>query len=327
MTRTPGVLLVLGFVLLSAINGVYLSRFLVQVDVLAALFLIFFLIATFFNASVMVRNARHPMRDWTRQTWRYIGFVNLTTAGNWFGFFFAVKFLEPALCATLINSVLPLATIAIAVAVLGKRRVSLYELMSALALLLSMLGAASVVFSGHSGRSAPDQQSQLIGVAMSFLCGVSIALNTVVSKKLNTLGVSPSSIMATRFGLLLLVSLTLVEWGSLATAARQFPIEILLVAIAGNLIPLFALQQGIKLLDPVTVVFLNGLGPLMHLIVQTISGLYPLSLASLVSIAFATVSILLGAYFSNRPAKAASQGAFAPATPAATPQAGAPNAR
>jgi drug/metabolite transporter (DMT)-like permease len=301
MTRAIGVLLVLFFVLLSALNGVYLSQFLVKVDVFAALFLIFLLIAAIFNVSLALQPGPHPMRRWNRETWRYVLFVNLTTAGNWFGFFFAVKHIEPAMSATLINSVLPLATIGIALLLLNKRRIDPYELGSALTLLVAMLAAAGVVFSGHSGRTVADPRYYLLGVGMSFLCGVSIALNTVVSKKLNILGVSPSAIMACRFFLLLAISLAVVDRSALATAVQDFYAELLLVAVVGNLIPLFALQYGIKLLNPVTVVFINGLGPLTHLVVQTVSGLYPLSLASLASIGFSTVAILLGAYFSNRP--------------------------
>lgn len=300
MTRAIGMLLVLCFVLLSALNGVYLSQFLVKVDVFAALFLIFLLISAIFNVAVALQRGSHPMRGWNRETWLYLLFVNLTTAGNWFGFFFAVKYIEPAMSATLINSVMPLATIGVAVVVLGKRRTDAYELVSAFTLLVAMLGAATVVFSGNSGRTAADPQHELLGVAMSFLCGLSIALNTVVSKKLNTLGVSPSAIMAFRFVLLLLVSFAVVDRSNLVAVAREFHAEILVVALVGNLIPLFALQYGIKLLNPVTVVFLNGLGPLANLVVQTASGLYALSLASLASIGFSTIAILLGAYFSNR---------------------------
>ncbi|VTU34565.1 EamA-like transporter family protein [Variovorax sp. PBL-H6] len=299
MNNLIGVALVLFFVLLSAVNGVFLSAFLVNVDVYVTLLCVFTLIAVLFNAYTFWAHGR-IYRRFSRQVWLYIGLSNLTTVGNWFGFFFAVKHLEPAISATLINSVLPLATIGIAIVLLGQRRREPAELLSAVALMAAMLITAGVVFSGQSSRPAVGFDSYVFGVAMSLVCGISMALNTVVAKKLNTLGVAPSTIMAYRFFLLILTAAVLVDGPVLRADLQQFYPEMLFIAILGNLIPLFSLQLGIKRLSPVTVVFLNGLGPITHFVVQIVSGLYAFSPASLASILFATMVICVGAYYSNR---------------------------
>ena len=299
MNNLVGIAFVLFFVLLSAVNGVFLSAFLVEVDVFVTLLCVFTLIAVLFNAYTSWAHGR-VYRRFSRQVWFYIGLSNLTTAGNWFGFFFAVKHLEPALSATLINSVLPLATIGIAIAMLGQRRSDSAELRSAVALMAAMLITAGVVFSGQSSRPALAFGSYVFGVAMSLVCGISMALNTVVAKKLNTLGVAPSTIMAYRFFLLVLIAAALVDGPVLRANLQQFYPQMLFIAIVGNLIPLFSLQLGIKRLSPVTVVFLNGLGPLAYFAAQIVSGLYAFSPASLASILFASSVICAGAYYSNR---------------------------
>lgn len=299
MSNLIGVALVLFFVLLSAVNGVFLSTFLVKVDVFVTLLCVFSLIAFLFNVYTLSAQGL-ACRRFSRKVWLYIGLSNLTTAGNWFGFFFAVKYIEPALSATLINSVLPLATIGIAAIVLGQRRREPAELLSAIALLVAMLMTAWVVLSGQSSRPAIEFDNYVIGVAMSLVCGISMALNTVVAKKLNTLDVSPSTIMALRFFLLIAIAAALVDGPVLRANLEQFYVEMLLIAIVGNLIPLFSLQHGIKRLSPVTVVFLNGLGPLTHFLVQILSGLYAFSLASFGSILFASSVIFVGAYYSSR---------------------------
>ena len=294
-----GVALVLFFVLLSAVSGVFLSIFLVKVDVFITLLCVFSLIALLFNAHTFWAHGQ-IFRRFSRQVWLYIGLSNLTTAGNWFGFFFAVKHIEPAISATLINSVLPLATIGIAIVVLRQRPRGPAELLSAGTLMCAMLLTAGVVFSGQSSRPAMEFNSTVVGVIMSLVCGISMALNTVVAKKLNTLGVSPSVIMAYRFFLLILIAAALVDGAELWTNLQQFLPEILFITIVCNLIPLFSLQLGIKRLNPVTVVFLNGLAPITYFLVQTMSGFYAFSLASLASILFATSVICMGAYYSNR---------------------------
>lgn len=299
MNNLIGVALVLFFVLMSAVSGVFLSTFLVKVDVFITLLCVFSLIALLFNAYIFW--AHGPIyRRFSRQVWLYIGLSNLTTAGNWFGFFFAVKHIEPAISATLINSVLPLATIGIAIVVLGQRPRGPAELLSAVALMVAMLLTAGVVFSGQSSRPATEFNSSVIGMTMSLVCGISMALNTVVAKKLNTLDVTPSEIMAYRFFLLILIAAALVDSSELRANLQQFFPEILFITIACNLIPLFSLQLGIKRLSPATVVFLNGLAPITYFLVQVMSGLYAFSLASLASILFATSVICAGAYYSNR---------------------------
>ncbi len=299
MNNLIGVFLVLFFVLMSAVSGVFLSIFLVKVDVFITLLCVFSLIALLFNAYIFWAHGQ-TFRRFSRQAWLYIGLSNLTTAGNWFGFFFAVKHIEPAISATLINSVLPLATIGIAIVMLRQRPRGPAELISACTLMFAMLLTAGVVFSGQSSRPAMEFNSTVIGVIMSLVCGISMALNTVVAKKLNNLGISPSVIMAYRFFLLILIAAALVDGAELTTNLRQFFPEILFITIVCNLIPLFSLQLGIKRLSPVTVVFLNGLAPITYFVVQSLSGFYIFSLASLAAILFATLVIFLGAYYSNR---------------------------
>jgi drug/metabolite transporter (DMT)-like permease len=294
-----GIMLVMGFVLMSAINGVFLSTFLQSANIFSTLLCVFSLIAFLFNVYITIR---HGMiwRNFSRKVWFYIGLSNLTTAANWFSFFFAVKYIEPAISATLVNSVLPLATIGISLALLGKRIRGLSEILPATALFIAMLITASVVFSGQSGRPAAELHSNVIGVIMSLVCGISIALNTVVAKKLNELDIAPSTIMAYRFFLLIFIAAILVDEQILRIDLEQSYLAMLVIAIVGNLIPLFSLQLGIKRLPPVTVVFLNGLAPMSYFLVQSMTNQFHFSWASLLSIIFSTCVILTGAYYSNR---------------------------
>lgn len=299
MKNVLGILFVLSFVFMSAINGVFLATFLVKTDVFVTLFCVFSLIMILFNALVLIRDGM-IFRFFSRKVWFYIFLSNFTTAFNWFSFFFAVKYIEPAISATLVNSVLPLATIGISLTLLRQRIRSAAELLPAIALFLAMLVTASVVFSGHSGRTVSVMNGNVIGVIMSLVCGVSIALNTVVAKKLNELNISPSTIMAYRFFLLILIAGLLVDPQVLQVDIQKYYPSLLLITLVGNLIPLFLLQLGIKKLNPVTVVFLNGLAPVFYFFVQNLTNNFNFSWASLCSILFSTGVIISGAYFSHK---------------------------
>jgi drug/metabolite transporter (DMT)-like permease len=299
MREPLGIAFVLTFVLLSAVNGVYMSAFLVDVDVFVALFCVFSFIALCFNVYVLRHHGLLIVRL-PAQVLVYLALSNVTTALNWFSFFFAVKYIEPAISATLINSVLPLTTMIISMVILNDRRKGPAEWGSAAALFVAMVLTALTVFSGNSGRPASGVSSYAIGVGMSLICGVSMALNTVVSKKLNQLEVKPSTIMAYRFFLLIALSLLLVDLPAFERdVARVYP-QLLLIAVVGNMLPLFALQLGIQRLSPVTVVFLNGLGPMAHFAVQGFSSHLQFSWASLAAIAVSTCVILVGAWISHR---------------------------
>ncbi|QGZ64588.1 DMT family transporter [Paraburkholderia acidisoli] len=299
-----GIAQVLFFVLMSAINGVFLSTFLAKTDVFSTLLCVFSIISIIFNIYILSRHGCQFLR-FTRKIWLYIVCSNITTAANWFSFFLAVKYCEPAISATLVNSVSPLATICISVTLLGQRNRSTTEIWWAGSLCIAMLVTAFVVFAGRSGRPANEIQVYAIGVSMSLLCGLSIALNTVVSKRLNDSGISPSTIMTYRFFLLIALAGGLVDKQVLLENVRQFHWQIAFIAVVGNLIPLFSLQSGIKRLSPVTVVFLNGLSPLTFFVVQSITGKFIFSVSSLCSVLFATVTILFGVYYSSRSSKRA----------------------
>lgn len=223
--------------------------------------------------------------------------VNITTAASWFSFFFAVRSIEPALTSVIGNAVMPLTTLAFSALVLGSAPRSRAEIGAAAALLLCMLGTAWVVFSGRTGLLA---SAPAVGFAASVLCGVSVALNTVVSKRLNVLGLSAVEILATRFFLLIVLAAALTDWGSFAPSLKLRYADLLLLAVAGNLVPLFCLQAGIARIRPVVTAFLVGLSPLVYLLFQAFTQRLAFSPASAACIGISTMVIIYGVLVSHR---------------------------
>ena len=122
-----GVLLIFSFNILSSVQAVYLSDMLQKVDVFTTLILTFSLVSLYFSITQMMSKRAFVETQW--KDW--IG-VNITTAGSWFGFFIALKYIEPAISGALANSVGPLLTILITVLILRKEALSGSQLITAL---------------------------------------------------------------------------------------------------------------------------------------------------------------------------------------------------
>lgn len=291
-----GILLVLAYVTLSSANAVYLSGFLTGVDVFGTLLVVFVLIALVFWSICAARGGVGiPWRN------RPVAFallgVNLTTVGSWFSFFLAVRSMEPALTSVIGNAVMPLTALVFTALVLRVPPRSHKELLVAAALLLCMLGTGWTVF---SGRTALRDSAPVLGFAASVLCGVSVALNTVVSKRLNILGFDAAKILATRFFALIMLAATLTDWGSFFVTLQTRYLELFALAVIGNLVPLFCLQSGISRIRPVVTSFLIGLSPLAYLVFQVFTDRLSFAPASAVCVAVTTAVIIYGVLVSHR---------------------------
>lgn len=291
-----GIVLVLAYVAISSANAVFLSSILSDGNIFAVLLCVFCLVTVFFWANLLaVGGFKSNWRE--RAVWRDLIWINFTTAGCWFSFFFAIKSIEPALTSVIGNAVMPLTTIVISVVMLRALPKSTGEVTAAAALLACMLATGWVVFYGRTGQ---EQSAPLAGFVASMLCGIFVSLNTVVSKRLNSRGVTAVEILSTRFFLLLVLAALFTNWDQFPGIVDQHYAHILLVAVLGNLVPLFCLQAGIARIRPVVTSFLIGLSPLVYLAFQGFSAQLRFSVESAACIALSTAVILYGVLVSHR---------------------------
>lgn len=292
MSSLIGITCVLIYLTLAAGSAVFLSSFLLRTDTLVVLFAVFLIIAVFFNVLLLSRKGFSFRID--RSAWRPLLFVNVMTAASWSSFFFAIQYIEPALSSSIVNAILPLTTIVVDTLLLKRRASGFAEVAMALALCGAMLFTAAVLFGGHSGGPAKDVLSYTIGFSMSVVCGISLSCTNVASKKLNMLGVSPSEIMAYRFTLLILLAGAFASKEVIVVDILAYWPQILMVAIVGNLVPIFALQVGIQRLKPVTVAFLIGLAPIIFFFMQGLNSDIQFSWPTLACTVVTTIIIIAG---------------------------------
>lgn len=301
-TRSFGmrVLVGIGFVLafnaLQAITGVYLSSFLTRVDTAVVLLGTFSLTGgTFLVICCLTQNTRGNV---LARNWRHVVAINVATCVSWAGFFLAVKYLEPALASAFINAVLPGSTLLLDCVIRRSRLPSRREMIAAFAMFFAMMAMGAVVFSGHSGRPDLPLRSYAVGFVMASACGLAMSATNVTSKKLNEGGMSAAQIMACRFWLLISVCAVTIDKHTFFEEISSNIWSVGFVALAGTLLPVFALQLGIQRLPPMTVAFLIGLAPIMFLCVQAFDSNLSFSWASTLCVIFTSLVVTAG-FFSS----------------------------
>ncbi|MEK5233104.1 DMT family transporter [Lysinibacillus sp. FSL K6-0232] len=158
------------------------------------------------------------------------------------GFYFALKYIEPAIVSSLEMGLGPL--FALVLAIQQKRHVLKAQWGIAFGIFAASLLLIGAIFTGKSAVQTWDQSS-ILGVGASILCGLGAVLCTVYSKQLSQLGWTSSMILSKRFyGI---IGLSFVATYDVLFAYLFENIGwILLMTVIGVLIPMYLLQKGIQ---------------------------------------------------------------------------------
>lgn len=257
-----GVLLLLTFVILSASKAVYLASMLQGKDPIVLLLLTFAITATFFNV-LELRDVKAYKASITG-SFRDIALLNVFSASSWISYFYAIKYLEPAVHASVANSTGPLITIVAVLLFNTSEKVTRAQVVAAIGILLSVLVLVYSTVTGRTAVGTIPTGNMVFGLVMALLCGVSIVCITFLSKRLNKAGWKSSRIMAARFIALLLSAWALLPAGGLAQVSSQTDaIAVVVIAVFGVIIPVYCSQLGMeKVRDPMTVSLMIALLPL-----------------------------------------------------------------
>lgn len=290
-----GACLVLIFNLLGAAQEVYFGHFLQEQDPTVVTVLSVSLCIVVYN----LLNFRQLKNHWqkVRKEKIWVVALNITTLMSWVGFFFSLKYIEPAVASMLGFAVSPFFTF-LGLKLTGRH----YEQQSALdwfislGILASMGALVYLNFSGASAVGSLSTKAALLGTFYSLLAGLGIAGNTVFSKKLSDQGFDPSNILSTRFYLIIPFALIFWPYGEGVQGSVGSMLLVLFpVTLVTMILPLYVLQKAIKLSRPTTVSSLLPMLPLMTFVLQKFDSRLSLSRASLLVITVTAVFCILGA--------------------------------
>jgi len=288
-----GTILIVLYNLFTAIQGVWLSSFLQNINVFIVLFFNF-LITFFIFFFIQILKKNSIVGLYNRVGILNLLILNVITFVNWAAFFLSLKYIEPAVEAALTSALPPLLTAIFTRLSSDKYKITIKQMISTIGI---FAGGFILVYASFIGDSAVGVRSThdiLLGVVMAVLCGASISIYTIFSKRLNVLGIKPDEIMVLRFPLLIIVSLLLAPLGMIGVEIRDHYSVIFLLPIIGVVLPLFFLQLGISRLTPVKVSILVTLTPIFFYIVELFDHRLQQTPLTLLGITVIAISIFLG---------------------------------
>lgn len=159
------------------------------------------------------------------------------------GFYFALKFIEPAIVSSLEMGLGPLFVIFLALT--QRQFIGNSQWGIALGTLLACLLLVISIFNGYSGVQMNLDTNAILGVIASMVCGLGAVLCTSYSKQLSVGGWTSSMILSHRFYGIVLLSF-IFTYDILLDYFFENIQWIIIVTVAGVLIPMYLLQKGIQ---------------------------------------------------------------------------------
>lgn len=263
----PGIAYVAAFLLMANANAVFSGNLLQSLHPIILLFWSFLVTSVFFNTGLLLGSGRRALAI-DRPSAGALSIINATSALNWIGYYYALRFIEPAIVSALMGGLGPLSTIALERIVRGRQLPArTYVAGSGILLGAALLAWASL--SGLSGLKGISLSDSVIGLTAATIGGGSQALNTIAAKQLGDRGWTATRIMAHRFYLLIAVAALLAATGPgfwVDTAGQAGGVAI--ATVLGVIAPLWLLARGILLSEPFTVAALLSLAPIVTYIFQ-----------------------------------------------------------
>jgi drug/metabolite transporter (DMT)-like permease len=258
-----------------ALRDVYFAGVFQSVNFFVVILLAFAISAVVFAG---VTRLRHPGElSRIREDLPCVMWMNLTTAIAWICYFFSLKHLQPSIVNTLHSGVGPLTVIALAGLGIHIARPSPLRRMEHLCyagLALSLAGLAWIVLSGQSGLPSRGGGTEALGLVLLVVSGASITISLLFSRRLNERGISPDGVTATRYILIIAVTIATLAFHRDAAAMPAVG-DAAMLALATSLLivlPLYALQAGIARTTPLTAHAVRSLGPILVFALELLDG-------------------------------------------------------
>jgi len=199
--------------------------------------------------------------------------MNLTTAGAWICYFFALKFLEPSIVNTLFVGIGPFVIMAIRASgqpIARSNPSSVLQKVLQVGVIGSLVALIWIVATGRSGFQSPDPLAAVGSAGLALLAGSLITVSHLFGKRLDEAGATPDALVGTRFiGILIMACIVIGFEGPGETVPPAM--NMLRLAGASALLiaaPVFFNQIGMAKLSPLSARIITAFGPALIFILQ-----------------------------------------------------------
>lgn len=294
--RLKALALIATFVFTLALGNVAAGHYLQKWDTFITLWMVFATATALLSAAYALEPDAKPLAKVVQEHFRDILWLNVTTAVSWVTTYYALRSLEPAIAHAVTFAVSPFVVMGIAALAKPRQAVMKAEVLCALGILGVVAYFVAITLKGLSGVGAADHGALVLGFLASAVSGISVAGNTLFSKRLGAAGVSAKAVIATRFYLLALLAFGV--WGLGPDRFSRYSVSdylmLLAIAAVGISLPLFLLQKIIERTAAMTVSFIVILGPIATYLLQVFDPRLRPSAHTLLGIALVVLFIILG---------------------------------
>lgn len=207
--------------------------------------------------------------------------LNIASAITFLGFYFALKYVEPAIVSSLEMGVAPLFILVLML--LQRKPISIKKWAISIGTLLACFILIWAVINGESGITSQISTEMFIGIFASILCGIGAVFCSEYSKQLSDHGWTSSMILSKRYIGIILISF-IFTYDLIIPYFMDNIIWILLVMIGGVLIPNYLLQKGIQYTDTFLVLMSLSFIPVFTFLFQLFDARIHFSLVTCVGV-------------------------------------------
>jgi len=234
-------------------------------------FILTFFVFSLTSLSILIYNIFRLRTIWYRIKENHlIGLIlalNFSSFANWGLMIYPLAYLQPALVATLILGVNPIATAIINRLFLNKN--SPPELVwSSLALFCVILFLGVHTLNGKNSIQETSKIHVTLSLLFCYTSGVATSVNNVLTKKILDYDFGATDVLCMRFYLTILIS-GIIGFTTDGVALNQdIAVSIIWTTITFVLAPLVLLQIALKRLDPLKVAIISPLMPVLVIFMQ-----------------------------------------------------------
>lgn len=234
-----GVYALLGSAILTSISQVFYAKQVQSVHPFLFTGISFFITGLYFQAFTI----KQPVNVNWKVAGRPILKLNIASAITFMGFYFALKYVEPAIVSSLEMGVAPLFIVVLMM--FQRKIISTKKWIISIGTLCACLLLIWAVINGESGITAQFSSKLFVGIFASVVCGIGAVFCSEYSKQLSDLGWTSSLILANRYIGIIFISF-LFTYDLIIPYFTENIIWILIVTLLGVLIPNYLLQKGIQ---------------------------------------------------------------------------------
>lgn len=226
-------------------------------------------------------------------------FLNVFTAITFLSFFQALKFIEPAVVSAIEIGIGPIFVVALVWLVFGSPPKT-HNIIVGSGILAGCVLLMNSALRGSGMLVSSDYA--VLGILFSLASGIGAVVITMLSKQLSKNGWSRDAILAHRFYLIVLVSFCIALFEPMPESMDLSVLlpAIVLVSVAGVLVPLYLLQSAIGKTEPYVIITTMALLPVLTFLWEFLSPRYQWSLLTAIGVLMITVFLVLDVWWEQR---------------------------